>query len=161
MACPFCLVSLATTWRDTIKNLNVVSGFNSFQWLLLRGDWRKLFSKVLPLSCFLAGYQLRDVCGLEDENNLWILLNRGIFLPFSLATYWGGTKKCFRFFEYNANFPPSRWLPIEGCLRFGGWKQSVNYIEQGCLFAVFVGYYLKDILKNSFWNNAVRCHRSV
>ena len=87
---------------------------------------------------------------------IWVSFCHSRWLPIE-----GERKNVLDFFEYNANFPPSRWLPIEGCLRFGGWKQSVNYIEQGCLFAVFVGYYLKDILKNSFWNNAVRCHRSV
>ena len=37
----------------------------------------------------------------------------------------------------------------------------MDFIGQGYLFAVFVGYYLKGILKNSFWNDAVLCHRSV
>ena len=103
------------------------------------------FSKSLPFWCRFDGYQLRrsisrakkifvDKCRVwsdftgyhlercfssMDENNLWILLSRGVFLTFSSATTWGDVlmlilriQVCF-FLTYRAlkvagNYRPER-----------------------------------------------------
>ena len=47
------------------------------------------FSNSLPFWYRFDGYQLRELFAHWYENNLWILLKRGVFLPFWSATTWG------------------------------------------------------------------------
>lgn len=72
MACPFLLVSLATNWGEQFGEQKQSVNFIEQGYLF----------------AILIGYLLRDAYSSEDKNNLWILLNRGVFLSFSSATTW-------------------------------------------------------------------------
>ena len=79
---------MATYWEDIGEIFKIIALLVLSRRLPIEGSEKifKIFSRILQIFHLLDGYQLRDACGSEDENNLWILLGRGVFLPFSSAT---------------------------------------------------------------------------